>query len=458
MRRRLDACRLLIVSAPRLRWLLYALLLAELLLFTWFRGLFGPYASPVVLYGLALASCAGLYRLTRHAAWPPAAAADSGVPASSWPGRAATLLAVIAGTWVSTVWALKFIRQMPLNVNSSDIIPAVQVYARRWLADEPVYQPLTRELGRFALPTYLPATWFPFVLPEWLGFDYRLLAFAALLGLGAGSYLLVLRPGSLRRRWPAALALALVPFVSVFFLVRTEKGLVGQTVEGLIIGYYALLVAGILRRNLLLTALGLSLCLLSRYALVLWVPLYLGLMFGQDSRRRALLLAGLVLAAVGLFYGLPYLRHDWTLPARVLAAYTDAAVAEWQHLRPTDGRPYHVYNGVGLAPFFYHFGPASLLARVQLLKAVHLTLLLATVLGAALLYVRQQAPRTDYRLYAVLVLKLYLATFYAFLQVPYAYLAAVGIFLSAFLVLIVEGARAGSREQGVISPGGATHR
>ncbi|GAA3935281.1 hypothetical protein GCM10022406_19560 [Hymenobacter algoricola] len=48
-----------------------------------------------------------------------------------------------------------------------------------------------------------------------------------------------------------------------------------------------------------------------------------------------------------------------------------------------------------------------------------------------------KAPRTDDWVFAIIVLKLYLATFYVFLQVPYAYLASVSIFASLFLVLLV---------------------
>ena len=408
------------------------LLLAELLLFTWWRGLFGLYASPVVLYGLAVAICVALYHYIRHAGWPVGTITSSTQP---WSSRLAMLAASIAGVWVGSAWVRKIMREMPINIDSSDIIPALHVYARRWLMNQEIYTPLTQELGKFALPTYLPATWFPFVLSEWLGFDYRLLAWVALLLLGAGSYLLVMWPR--QRHWLATLVLALVPFFSIFFLLRTERSLVGQTVEGVIIGYYAVLVAGILRRSGPLEALGLLLCLLSRYALIFWVPLYLGLMFFQDSRRRALVLAGTVLLGVVALYVVPYLSHDWTMPGQVLRAYTTVAVGEWQHLN-ADGLPYHLYNGVGMAPFFFQYGSGTLLDRIVLLKTVHMGLLVLLVVGAAVLYWRQRGVRTNYRLYAVLVLKLYLATFYAFLQVPYAYLAAVGVFLSVFLVLITE--------------------
>lgn len=419
-------------SVTRLRLLLYALLLAELLLFTWYRNLFGFYASPVVLFGVTLAICLVLYRYIRHTSWPANRAAASG--GNVWPQTTALLVVVGVGVGVSTHWVRRIVRELPIDIKSSDIIPALQLYTRRWLAGQEVYASMTKELGDYALPTYLPGTWFPFVLPEWLGLDYRLWAWGALLVLGAGNYLLVMRPW--QWRWPATLALALVPFVSIFSMLRTEEGLMGQTVEGLIIGYYAVLVAGILRRSAPLEALGLSLCLLSRYALVFWVPLYLGLMFYQQSRRRALLLAGTVLAAVLILYIIPYLSHDWALFGLAQRSYTAVALDEWQHLR-ADGLPYHFYNGVGFAHFFYRFGSGSFPERVQLLETVHLSLLLLVIGGAAWVYWRQQAPRTNYRLYAVLVLKLYLATFYAFLLVPYGYLTTVSIFLSTFLVLMV---------------------
>jgi hypothetical protein len=72
---------------------------------------------------------------------------------------------------------------------------------------------------------------------------------------------------------------------------------------------------------------------------------------------------------------------------------------------------------------------------------VQAALLLAVTAGLALLYWRQRPPRMDYRLFAVLALKFYLAVFYAFVQVPYAYLALVGIALSVWLVVLVAGAQ-----------------
>jgi uncharacterized membrane protein YfhO len=121
---------------------------------------------------------------------------------------------------------------------------------------------------------------------------------------------------------------------------------------------------------------------------------------------------------------------------QVQANYTIAAVAEWDHLNEK-GLPAHLYNGVGMAPFFYEYASGSTLEKIMLLKQVHVMLLLAIVTGAALLYWRQRSPRMNYQMYAVVVLKLYLTTFYAFVQVPYTYLAMVGVFTSVFMVLML---------------------
>ncbi|UOG74689.1 hypothetical protein MTX78_21545 [Hymenobacter tibetensis] len=135
---------------------------------------------------------------------------------------------------------------------------------------------------------------------------------------------------------------------------------------------------------------------------------------------------------------MPFLSHDWGLFMRVQSSYTDVAVNEWRHLNDS-GLPMHLYNGIGLGNFFFRFSDGELVERIRLLKTVHIALLLFIVAGAAWLYWRQQGQRSDYRIYAVLVLKLYLITFYAFIQVPYSYLAMVGIFPSLFLLLLVAG-------------------
>lgn len=424
-----------------LRQLIYWLLAAEAALFTFMRGEFGYYGSPVLLYIAGTLACVATYFYTRHRAWvlpqPP-------TRPRPW---VAIVLAICFGVWLCNGKMREVISNYLIQISSSDIIPALSIYTKRFLNHEQVYTPFTNELGYFALPTYLPATWLPYLLPEWLRFDYRWMS-SLLLLLGFGAYVAVV--ARLRKSARYTFLLTFLPFAFTYAIIRTDASIFGFTVESMIVGYYFLLVAGILLRSWPLQVLGLLLCLLSRFSLAIWLPLYFLLVFFQESKQRAFLTAGAVLAGVLALYIVPFMSQDWGLFFRVQAAYTDVAVGEWRHLND-QGLPYHLYNGVGLGNFFYRFADGELVDRIRLLKTVHVALLLLLTTAAGVIYWRQRLLRTDYRIYAVLVLKLYLITFYAFLQVPYSYLASVGMFLSLFLLLLVEGTTPAIPEESPIS-------
>lgn len=413
------------------RWLILTagLLVAEFWLFTWGRGSLGDYASGIALTLCGLLACLGTYLVVRGQQW--SGQAPIGAPSKS-AGRAmalATFAGLVACSWKHT----NTIRHFVISIGSSDIIPALSIYPRRLMAGEVVYTPFTDELGYFALPTYLPATWGPYLVPEVLGLDYRWMAFGLLL-LGIASYLWLVR--RLRLSTVASAGLALLPFALTFAIQRTEEAMFGYTVEEMIAGYYFLLITGLLAGKRWLLVLGLVLCLLSRFSLVLWVPFLFGLMYLADGRRAALAVAGLVAAGVVAVYVVPFMSQDWTMFFKVQQSYTTVAVGEWTHLNER-GLPYHLYNGVGLGNLFYHYLTGPLLDRIILLKRLHILALLGTLLGATLVYWREPQPRTDYRVFSVLVLKFYLVLFYALLQVPYAYLASLSLFVSCFLVLLL---------------------
>ena len=434
-----------------MRYLIYALFFAELTLFTWQRNYFGPYVSPAILYLTALALSLSVLVYARGRQWNPVPTRVVQLPSrqwwhNTWARGVALATGAIAGGWYTTNLVKREVRGFRPILEFADIIPALQAYARRWLVGAEIYTPLTWELGYFELPTYLPAMWFPFVLAEWMGFDYRYMAWGIFL-LGVAFYeLLVWR---LHKNGLQTLLLALLPFVTFYAFITYVWAYVGITVEYMLLGYYALLVAGILLRWWPLQALGLLLCILSRYSLVFWAPLYLGLMFFYGSRRHALLIAGTVAVGVVALSIVPYLSHNWGLFMEVQRSYTDAAAYEWKHLNG-EGLPIHVYNGLGFASFFYKYGHGSLYDRIGLLKTVHVGLLVSIVVAAGVVYYRQNIQRTDYRVFVVVILKLYLATFYAFLQVPYAYLATLGVFMSVFLVLITAGLKSPSATPEVV--------
>ena len=413
------------------RWAVPLLLLAEVQQFTFYRNQLGDYASPIVLYLTSVALCFATGWVVRHEAWPPWLTGGQGPDYRRWWPAA---LALLLGLGLCFP-VLKKAIEGTLPQDYSDIIPAITVYCQRLLAGETVHRPLTEDIGYFLEPGYLPATWFPFVIPEYLRFDYRWLS-SGVLVLGLLAYVVVV----VRLRRPAGVTfgLSVLPLLFAYAVLCTDGQIFTITLEPLVVGYYMLLLAAVLLPSRPLVVVALVLCLLSRFSLLFWVPLYLGLLYTQESRRLAWGTAGLVLAGVVLLYVVPVLSHDWGLFMRVQKVYTETALGEWKHLNGL-GQPMHLYNGLGLTNLVFHNGPTDVLERLKLAKMVHLGAILTVVAGTALYYWRQRRPRTNYRVFAVIALKLYLATFYALLQVPYSYLAVVGFFASFYLLVVAVG-------------------
>ncbi len=369
------------------------------------------------------------------------------LPAVRPPGRgvikwwqAAGLLGGGAGLLVGlrdTVRMMEqFFIEVPVQVAYSDIIPAVQIYVRRWLWGSDVYRPLTHELGYPALPTYLPATWFPFIAAELGDFDYRWMAVGGLLaGVVAVWAWLVW----LRRPWLETLLKAAFPVALIYSVLVTDPSIFVYSVEAMVAGYVLLLGAALLTRSLVLRAGALALCLLSRYFLVLWVPLLALLLLREGGWRRLLQFGALSLALLGAAYLWPVWRHDPGLMLRVQESYQQVAVNEWQNFNPATGRPYHPFNGLGLAAWFYPAAPTLDLIRTKVahMRTVQLMGVGLVVAGVALGWWRRRKLTPDparERWLAVLSLKLLLVVFFALLHVPYAYMLLVSVCLTGLIV------------------------
>ncbi|MCC3157234.1 hypothetical protein LJ737_08290 [Hymenobacter sp. 15J16-1T3B] len=407
-------------------WALLLAVVLEFLLLTFWRNCAGPYLSPVLFY---------------LASWLVALFATRSYQQTGWYGAASTrttrrfLLVVpllALGAFIPRL-ARVFARS-PLVVSASDVIPSINIYVERLLHGQPVYSYFT-ELGYTLYPTYLPALWLPFVVPEVLGFDYRWLAAGVLAVALLVFYCwpVVKQPS----RWAELLLKLVLPFVMLQGVLKMDVGLFGYSVESLIIGYYLCLAASLYRRSSWQRAAPLVLCLLSRFSLVLWVPLWLALIWQQEGRTSALRLSAGVALGVLLLYVLPFLSHDWQALALGQQTYLRAAQSDWQQLLPGTQQPWPLYQGLGFAAYFYQYAPGTLLHRIELIRLVQAGSCLLVVLAAAVYWFRYR-PALDYRLFALVVLKVYLATFYAFVQVPYSYLVTLVIFMSLPLLALAK--------------------
>jgi hypothetical protein len=414
---------------PGWRTLAVVAYLAELLLFTQARGYFGPYASPLLFYGSVVLMVVAALAALRDQPFL------TEVPAQSM--RRVGWGAVLAG--LGTVLVLNrqipIVLSQPIDIHASDIIPAMQVYAGRFLSGEVVYRYITTYHYPI-FPVYLPAQWFPYTLALQWGIDFRWLSWGLLLLVGFGAYQLVL----LRRPLAAGryALLALLPGLVVWWMLHTDGYLFAQVLEPTIITYYFVLAASLFVRSAPLQAAAITLCVLSRYSLIFWVPFFLWLLWREVGWRYAFTVAGLVAAGIVGLYIVPFLSHDWDLfPRHTMAEYYIAAIAEWERSEQPNALPLHLANGLSASPWVFRLLDGFPLAvRVSWMQRLHAGASVGVVALLAFWYWRY-GRRYDYRYVALLSLKLALGTFYFFIQVPYTYLISVSVLLSTFVLMVV---------------------
>ncbi|GAB2946472.1 hypothetical protein GCM10027048_09310 [Hymenobacter coalescens] len=402
----------------------------ELLLFSYLRGYFGPLLSAVVFLGASLLVTYAAYRALRDQPYEWALR-PTGARRADWRWVAAAALLLLA--FYPRLDAI--ITQFPVDITMSDVLPVIEVYLRRFQNGEPVYALITN--FSYHLPAgYLPTFWMPFLLPDALNIDYRWVGFWS---FGVGVLLYAFRLGQLRPDLYEGAFKLLLPVLPVLYLVGADAHILGLSIESLVIGYYFVLVAGILSKSPVLRAAGLVLCLLSRFSLLFWAPFYLWLIYRHEGPRAALWVAGLTALGVLALYVLPFGATGITQFFEGQSYYTGAALGEWGSNLNDQGLPYQLFNGMGMAAFFYRYFPGELLARINALRAVHLLMTVSSVAVLALAYwLRRHRLRLDYRYIALLALKLNLTLFYAFIQVPYDNLLLLVVFLSAWLILCLR--------------------
>lgn len=312
-----------------------------------------------------------------------------------------------------------FIAQaFPMDPYSGDIIPTISIYVQRFLDGEQVYTPIA--IGKNVYEAgYLPLIWLPYVPAAMLGIDFRLMALVVFaIGLGVVLYRLV---------WQSALSvrvkavLTALPWLLYLIFLDVARADVGYTLEPMSYGYHLMFWAFSWHRRPVVKAGGLLLLLLSRYALLLWVPLYLLIVWRAFGWKHVLqVLAWMLIIGGGLY--MFFLGHDPLVVVRSQQTYVMSALQEWAPDRIWHGSslPYHLGRGRGFACWYYSWGGGDLLSRVEALRQTHLALLAVALLAMAVAVFRVPKHKLFAAMQASVVV--YLAIFLLWLQVPYGYL------------------------------------
>jgi hypothetical protein len=328
------------------------------------------------------------------------------------------LMILAAGSWC-TYW----FEEMPIDITNADMLPIIKVMGERFIAGQHshVYDPIPW-IWKGTQPIYLPAMWLPYVPAIFLGVDMRWIAVTGLL-FGFAAFIFLYKPAvstgaagrTGRNAVYSSFFLAVIAFLLFWWLVADNTpGLVSVAEEGTVIGYYVLLVLALVSGKPWLTAIAVSLCMLSRYALVGWVPAYLVFLAMEKKWRNLSILTLTGMSCFVLLYLLPVGLNTFVRLARLPGDYVAFAGRVWKD------SPEVFSTAPGFAWFF---GPKN----VGLLHGLLVSLTFITPMLFILIGRRRQAANLP-----LAALKLALVVFFCFIDVPYLYL----FYTSSFVSLI----------------------
>jgi hypothetical protein len=336
------------------------------------------------------------------------------------------IIVLLAGMAIWS-WCQYWFDEMPIDITNADMLPIIKVMGDRFIAGQHshIYDNIPW-IWHGTQPIYLPAMWLPYVPAIFAGIDMRWIAVAGLLfAFAVFIYLYRPRPGaapmapdaaSLR---PGSFYLAVLAVLLFWWVVADNSaGLVSVAEEGTVIGYYVLLVLALVSGKPWLTGIAVSLCMLSRYALVGWIPAYILFLLLEKKWRTLLIITVTGILCFVLLFLVPVGWSTFVRLASLPGDYVSFAARVWKDSPDT----------FSTAPSFaWWFGPGRIWLLHGLLVGLSFTVPLLFVLF------RRRSHVANLPLAS---LKLSLVIFYCFIDVPYLYLFYTSSFVSLIAVTL----------------------
>jgi hypothetical protein len=212
-------------------------------------------------------------------------------------------------------------------------------------------------------------------------------------------------------------------FLLIWWILNAHNsGLLIYTEEGIVVLFYSFLALALMSKNGWLIGMATSLCVLSRYSLVGWIPaMLLYYIYTKDFRIL------LRIAAMGVLFFLtlvliPFGWNTFLTLTAIPSEYISFSERVWKDA------PVVFRESLGFAKFF---GPKNIALQHHLL--IYSALILPTTfMLICLAFAKKWHLQIDHL--PIATLKFTLVIFYTLVDVPYLYLFYTGSFLSLFAV------------------------
>lgn len=308
---------------------------------------------------------------------------------------------------------------VPIDYHNADMIPQIQIRCERALNGKNIYAPIP-EIWNGQLVPYFPAMWLPYLPLEYFGWDIRWTGVFFLL-LFLGQYIFLI-PGS-KKTFLFLIPLSLILYFVFRFLFQTEQTFIGWTEESVVIGYYLLLGFALIKKNPWLIATAISLCLLSRYMLLFWIPAYLLYSYFFESKKFGIKIFIGISILVSVLFLIPF-GSELNYFIRVQNFYLEQAInfKNWHS---------DVFEqDIGFAKFFSA-------AQFPLLHKLLISVAAITPFLSLFIFVMLRKSLNSKRHYFGLCsLKLTMTFFYVLIEIPFSYLFFVPLFFTLPIIFL----------------------
>jgi len=322
--------------------------------------------------------------------------------------------------------SLPLFNEVPIDYRLADMLPILKIMCQRFMAGEQVYA-IIPEIWGGMQPIYLPALWIPLLPATYFEWELRwtsLFLFVAGLGLILATFKGKSNEMANKSLVPKVSINTLIVLVPLFILghdmMKYESRFFTMTEESIVVFYYLLLAYAVAKEKTALTAIALSLCMLSRYSLAIWAIMYVGYIFFFKDRSKAI-----TMAIIGTVFSLTvmYISQGFSGLHVFLGLqenYINAIINEKEKFQPM------IAISMGLAKF-YDYENLAALHRLFMITAF------AIPIGSLLLYAKfREKINADF--FALCSLKLTLVVFYNLLVMPFLYLFFTSTLLSIALL------------------------
>jgi hypothetical protein len=312
--------------------------------------------------------------------------------------------------------------------SQSDVIPQLETLYNRFAQGIFPYAPL-EQYPWHPYPVYMPLNWLPVGLAGPLHCDVR---WIGILFLAVGAILWGIWIWRTQVNVLLKLLLIALPAYILWAVLQWDNAGIGVTLESLIIAFYFLLAYGLLTRNLSITVAGIICCILSRYTMIFWLPLFLFMLWQNTSKKSNYFAWISIVAAVLLLYIVPFYLKDPSILAKGLAYHNHCYVDAWNGL----GNPEEatVFNeGLNFSWFIREYTSGSMEHRVFIGRCVQGGLMLVLLLVACLGY-RKSKNKIHFYDYSLIALYCFLLLFFISSPLTYKYYYYPFFIVSALVV------------------------